>query len=122
MSATLVPMKADQGTVSVRVTIDGIVYWHSVYVSRDVTSAKDGTSNAPFTFDLGQPDRLAHHIDTWKIAATNQTAADVQYFASIEWVQAGGVIATWRDPASGTTTIKSGDAVVSDGDAYLVTR
>jgi hypothetical protein len=120
--ATLVPMKADQGTVSVRLTITGIVLWHYTYVSRDATRADSGTSNAPITFELGQPDRLSHEIDSWRIAATNQTGADVGYSAVIEWLQAGSVIAIWRDPSDGATTVKSGEAVVSDGDAFLVAQ
>jgi hypothetical protein len=122
MGATLVQMKTDQGTVSARLTITGIVLWHYTYVSRDATRTDSGTSNAPTTFDLGAPDRLSHEIDSWKIAASNQTSADVHYSASVDWLQGGNVIATWRDPSSGTTTVKSGDAVVSDGDAFLVTQ
>lgn len=110
------------GTLSARLTISGIVQWHYTYVSRDKTTPGSGTSNAPNVFDIGEPARLAHEIDTWRVAATNQTGADVQYSATLEWIQGGQVVATWSDPANGTTTVKSGDAIVSDGDAFLVTK
>ena len=117
--ATLVPMKTGVGPVLVRLTISGIVQWHYAYVSRDRTFSGPGTSVTPITFEIGDPDRLLNESDSWNIAGANNSASDVPYFAMIEWLQAGVVIATWRDPSTGTKTVKSGAPVISDGDAFL---
>jgi hypothetical protein len=114
-------MDVDGGIVSGRLTISGIVQWFFTYVSRDTTHPARGTSNAPVTFDIGAPDRLSHEIDSWSIAATNQAGSATQYSALLEWLQDEKVIATWRDPDSGTTTVQSGGVAASDGNALLVT-
>ncbi len=119
--ATLVPMKPELGTLFGRLTISGIVQWHFHYTSRFTEKPLHGTSNKPQEpFVIGDPAGLNGTFDAWSINATNQTAGDTEYWATLEWIQGEDVIASWRDPKSGTKTVKSAGTVRSDGLASLV--
>jgi len=112
-------MLRDQGDVTANIVIEGIVFWHLLYVADDGELKKDGTTSKPSEFLLGAPDKLHLDSNTWHIVITNQTSATVKYAAGITWTQGTTTIAQWGDDGPLKGSLKSGEVVVLDSSALL---
>jgi len=118
--ATLVPMSANAGPVTVEVTIGGILIWHVLYAADDAELSKSGTTGAASTLDLGEPDKLNRDVNAWHIAFMNPTRASVNFTVGITWKQGNNVIASWPSKPK-TGTLKAGENQVLDDSAFLAT-
>jgi hypothetical protein len=117
--ATLVPMKATGGQVTVDITIAGIVLWHYVYDADDGEFARSGTSAATNHHDLGTPDKLNLDVNTWHVAVMNPAKVTVSYSVFVEWMQRGKAIAHWPAKGPQKGTLKAGENKVFDDSALL---
>jgi hypothetical protein len=112
-------MLRDQGEVIASIAIEGIVFWHVLYVSDDGELKRDGTTSEPSEFPLGTPEKLHLDVNTWHIVITNQTIATVKYIAGIKWKQGTKAIAQWGDNGPKKGSLKSGETIVLDSSALL---
>lgn len=118
--ATFVPLQKGQGDAIATITIEGIVFWHVLYVSDDGELKQDGTSSKSTPFPLGQPEKLHMDVNSWHIVVSNQAKVAVEYEAGIVWTQSAKPIAQWPDDGPKKGSLKAGETIVLDSSALLV--
>lgn len=116
--ATFVPLQKDKGDVTANIKIEGIVFWHVLYVSDDGELKKDGTSSKTTTFPLGPPEKLHMDVNSWHIVISNQAKVAVKYEAGIVWTQSAKPVAQWPDNGP-KGSLKTGETIVLDSSALL---
>jgi hypothetical protein len=117
--ATFVPMRKGEDAVTANISIEGILFWHVLYISDDGELKKNGTTAEVTPFPLGAPAKLDMDVNTWHIVITNPAKANVRYAVGIRWTQGETTLAEWPADGPKKGTLKPGESLVFDGSALL---
>jgi hypothetical protein len=112
-------MRKGEDTVTANISIQGILFWHVLYISDDGELKKNGTTSEVTPVSLGPPAKLDMDINTWHIVIQNPTKAGVKYAVGITWAQNATEIAKWPGDGPKKGTLKPGESLVLDGSALL---